>query len=100
MRKVKFKTLEDVRAWKQLKKDELDLEKLHLEMGKEQFKSDVVRKVSKFIMFELALVLGQKTLSALVKKVLKSVFVPTKTESTNEETIPSETSDTAEKEKL
>jgi len=99
MRKVKFKTLEDVRAWKQLKKDELDLEKLHLEMGKEQFKSDVVRKVSKFIMFEVALVIGQKTLTAFVKKVLKSVLVPSKTQSTSEETIPSETNVDAEKEK-
>ena len=99
MRKIKFKTLEDVRAWKQLKKDELDLEKLHLEMGKEQFKSDVVRKVSKFIMFEVALVLGQKAMSAFVKKILKSVFVPSKSENTNEEPIPSETNSTAEEAK-
>ena len=97
MRNIKFKTLEDVRAWKQLKKDELDLEKLHLEMGKEQFKSDVVRKVSKFIMFELALVLGQKTLSALVKKVLKSVFVPSNNQNIKEEAQPSETNGKAEK---
>ena len=97
MSKIKFKTLEDVRAWKQLKKDELDLEKLQLEMGKEQLKTDVVRKISKFIMFEVALVLGQKTLSALVKKVLKSVFVPSKTENIKEEAIPSETNSTTEK---
>jgi len=88
--KLKFKTLEDVRAWKQLKKDELDLEKLKLEMGKEQIKNDIVKKVSKFIMFEVALVLGQKTLSALVKKVLKSVFVPSKTKNMSENTKPSE----------
>jgi len=100
MKNNKFKTLEDVRAWKQLKKDELDLEKLQLEMGKEQLKSDVVRKVSKFIMFELALVLGQKTLSALVKKVLKSVFVPSKTKTQSEETEPSETNGTTEKTNL
>lgn len=94
--KIKFKTLEDVRAWKQLKKDELDLEKLKLEMSKEHIKTDVVKKVSKFIMFEVALVLGQKTLSALVKKVLKSVFVPSKTDSINEETIPSEKNEDTE----
>ena len=99
MRNIKFKTLEDVRAWKQLKKDELDLAKLHLEMGKEQFKSDVVRKVSKFIMFEVALVIGQKTLTAFVKKVLKSVLVPSKNEKIKKEPIPSETNEPAEKAK-
>lgn len=99
MNKIKFKTLQDVRAWKQLKKDELDLAKLKLEMDKDQIKSDVVRKISKFIMFEVALVLGQKTLSALVKKVLKSVFVSSETQSVSEETKPSETSSTAEKAK-
>ena len=99
MNNIKFKTLQDVRTWKQLKKDELDLEKLKLEMDKEKIKSDVVGKVSKFIMFELALVLGQKTISALVKKVLKSVFVPSKTEDASEETNPSEIKDPEEKAK-
>ncbi len=97
MSNIKFKTLEDVRAWKQLKKDELDLAKLKLEIDKEQIKTDVVKKISKFIMFEVALVLGQKALSAFVKKVLKSVFVPSKTQSTSEATIPSETKGSSEK---
>ena len=99
MSKIKFKTLQDVRAWKQLKKDELDLAKLKLEMDKNQIKSDVVRKISKFIMFEVALVIGQKTLTAFVKKVLKSVLAPTKTQGTSEEAKPSEANSTAEKAK-
>lgn len=96
---INFKTLDDVRAWKQLKKDELDLEKLRLEKDKDQIKTDVVRKVSKFILFEVALVLGQKTISALVKKVLQSVFVPSKTQNTNEESKPTEKESSAEKAK-
>jgi len=79
MSRIRFNNIEDVRAWKQLKKDELDLEKLKLDMGKEKLKSDIVSKVSKFIMFELALVLGQKTIFALVKKVLRGAFTASKT---------------------
>ena len=79
MSRIRFNNIEDVRAWKQLKKDELDLQKLQLQMGKEKLKSDVVSKVSKFIMFELALVLGQKTIFALIKKVLRGAFVASKT---------------------
>ena len=79
MSRVRFNNIEDVRAWKQLKKDELDLEKLKMKVGKEKLKSDVVSRVSKFIMFELALVLGQKTIFALVKKVLRGAFVASKT---------------------
>ena len=96
MSNIKLKTLQDVRAWKQLKKDELDLAKLKLEIDKEEIKTDAVRKISKFIMFEVALVLGQKALSAYVKKVLKSVLVPSKTESSSEETKSPEIKDSAE----
>ena len=99
MSKIKFKTLQDVRAWKQLKKDELDLAKLKLEIDKEEIKTDLVRKISKFIMFEVALVLGQKALSAFVKKVLKSVFVPTETESKSEDLESTEIKDSSEKAK-
>lgn len=79
MKRIKFNTIEDIRAWKQLKKDELDLEKMKFQVGKEKLKGNVVSKVSKFVMFELALVLGQKTISALVKKVLRGAFVASKT---------------------
>jgi len=78
MSRNKFNNIEDVRAWKQLKKDELDLQKLKMRMGREKLQGDIVSKASKFIMFQLALVLGQKTIFALVKKVLRGVFVPGK----------------------
>ena len=75
MSRNKFNNIEDVRAWKQLKKDELDLHKLKMRMGREKLQGDIVSKASKFIMFQLALILGQKTIFALVKKVLRGVFV-------------------------
>jgi hypothetical protein len=89
MKRNIFNNIDDVRDWKQLKKDELDLSKLKFSQEKDQFKFDIVSKISKFIMFEIALVLGQKTITSLVKKVLKGVFSESKSKNKKKVNQPS-----------
>lgn len=66
----RFRTLDDVRAWKTLKSHELELEKLKLQQAGETLKSDVVRRASKYFFLEIAMVFGEMMMMTLGKKFL------------------------------
>ena len=74
MRKHKNKiySLDDVRKWRELKKDELDLEKLKFYAEKEQLKSEFSKGVGKIFLYEGLLLAGQKIILALIKSFLSS----------------------------
>lgn len=91
MNKIQFKNLEDVRAWKALKKEELELQKVTLKVGRSSFKRDLMKSLTQFVLFEVALILGQKTLSSLLKTLLRSASKAMK--KPDEEPLNSETSD-------
>ena len=73
-RKVNIRTLEDVRNWRSLKKDELDLEKLKFDAEKNYYKQEFSKGFGKVLLMQGALIAGEKILMSL----LKSVFKPKK----------------------
>lgn len=73
-RKVNIRTLEDVRNWRSLKKDELDLEKLKFDAEKNHYKQEFSKGFGKVLLMQGALIAGEKILMSL----LKSVFKPKK----------------------
>ena len=92
MRKHKNRiyTLDDVRKWRELKKDELDLEKLKFYAEKEMLKSEFTKGVGKIFLYEGLLLAGQKIIMALIKSLLN----PSKQkEKTSDEKIDVEKSD-------
>ena len=70
LRRNKIYTLEDVRKWRELKKEELELEKLKLQAEKKAFESEIRSGIGKIFMYEGILLVGQK----IVMKLLKSLF--------------------------
>ena len=70
-RKVNVRTLEDVRNWKALKKDELDLEKLKFDAEKDHYKKEFSKGFGKVLLMQGALFAGEKVLMSLLKSVLK-----------------------------
>jgi hypothetical protein len=85
---ITFQTMEDVRAWKNLKREELELEKLQFKASKHSMRNDLIKSVSQIIALELALVFGQKALSTLLKKVVNSTFSKTEQPAEPEITQP------------
>ena len=76
-----IKTLEDVRNWKALKKDELDLEKLKFDAEKNYYKKELSKGFGKVVLMQGALFAGEKVLFSL----LKSIFKPKKEKAETEE---------------
>jgi hypothetical protein len=70
LKRNRIYTLEDVRKWRELKKDELELEKLKLQAEKQAFESEIRSGIGKIFMYEGILLVGQK----IVMKLLKSLF--------------------------
>ena len=70
--KSKIYTLEDVRNWRQLKKDELDLEKLKFHAEKDQLKSDFAKGFGKVMLYQGLLMAGEKILMTALKSFFKS----------------------------
>jgi hypothetical protein len=68
----KIRTLEDVRKWKELKKDELELEKLKLYAEKEQIKSSFTKGIGKLFLYEGIFLAGKTFLFSLIKSYFKS----------------------------
>jgi len=88
--KNKIYSLDDVRNWRELKKDELDLEKLKFYAEKEQLKSEFAKGVGKIFLYEGLLLAGQK----IVMTILKSLLNPSeKKKKTSQEKIDVENSD-------
>lgn len=88
--KNKIYSLDDVRNWRELKKDELDLEKLKFYAEKEQLKSEFAKGVGKIFLYEGLLLAGQK----IIMTILKSLLNPSeKKKKTSQEKIDVENSD-------
>jgi len=71
-RKNKIYSLDDVREWRALKKDELDLEKLKFHAEKEQLQSEFTKGFGKILFFEGLLLVGEKVITFLIKSLFKS----------------------------
>lgn len=80
-RKLNIKTLEDVRNWKSLKKDELDLEKLKFDVEKNQYKQEFSKGFGKILLMQGAVLAGEKILMS----ALKSIFSHKKKEKEKDE---------------
>lgn len=74
MRKHKNRiyTLDDVRKWRELKKDELELEKLKFYAEKEHLKSEFSKGIGKIFLYEGLLLAGEKIIVSLINSFLKS----------------------------
>ena len=70
-RKNTINTLEDVKIWRELKKDELDLEKLKFYAEKEELKSKVGIEIGKAVFFEGLFLLGEKVITNILTSFLK-----------------------------
>lgn len=70
-KKNKIYTLEDVRHWRELKHDELELEKLKLYAEKEEFEKDIKSGIGKILFYEGILLVGQKLLTSFLKSLVK-----------------------------
>jgi hypothetical protein len=71
LRKNKIYTLDDVSKWRELKKDELELEKLKLRAEKKAFENEVKSGLGKIFLYEGILIVGQKILVSVIKSILK-----------------------------
>ena len=74
MKSKRINTLKDVRDWKELKREEVELEKMRLRANSFEIKSSILKPVSKFMLFETAIIIGKKTLFSLGKTLFKSLF--------------------------
>jgi hypothetical protein len=74
MRKQKNRiyTLDDVRKWREFKKDELDLEMLKFHAEKEHLKSTIKKDITKFLFYESMILVGEKLLSYFLKTTFSS----------------------------
>lgn len=70
--KNKIYTLDDVRKWRELKKDELDLEKLKFHAEKDFISSTIKNGVKKFLFYEGLILAGEKLLSYFIKSAFSS----------------------------
>ena len=70
-RKYKIYSLDDVREWRNLKKDELDLEKLKFDAEKHQLKSEFTKGIGKIFLYEGLLLAAEKVVMAVLKSVFK-----------------------------
>jgi hypothetical protein len=71
LKKNKIYTLEDVRRWRELKKDELELEKLKLYAEKQQFENVIKNGIGRIFLYEGLVLAGQKILTVLIKSIFK-----------------------------
>lgn len=71
LRKNNIYTLDDVSKWRELKKDELELEKLKLRAEKKAFENEVKSGLGKIFLYEGILIVGQKILVSVIKSILK-----------------------------
>jgi len=76
--KVKFKTIQDVKAWRQLKKEELDLERLLLKSEKAEFKTGMIKKVGEVVFMEMALLMSKFTIGKIFRKMFEGFFTTEK----------------------
>lgn len=76
-------SLEDVRNWKALKKEELDLEKLKFDAEKGNYKKEFNKGFTEVLLMEGALLLGEKVVMSALKSVFKSKKKSKKKEETN-----------------
>lgn len=72
MAKNKIYTLNDVRQWRALKKDELDLEKLKFHAEKDQVKTQLGKGLGKILLYEGLFIMGEKLLTTMIKSFFKS----------------------------
>lgn len=85
MAKNKIYTLEDVRQWRTLKKDELDLEKLKLRAEQDHMKRAIGRDIGKFFLYEGLILVGEKVLMSVLKSIFKSSQKNKEEETSSEE---------------
>jgi len=71
LRKNKIYTLDDVVKWRELKKDELELEKLKLRAEKKAFENEVKSGLGKIFLYEGILLVGQKVIVSMIKSIFK-----------------------------
>jgi hypothetical protein len=89
MRKHKNKiySLEDVRKWRELKKDELDLEILKFHAEKAELKNAFKKGLAQVMLYEILVSAGEKIISSLLKSAFshsKKADDPSKKESAEE----------------
>ncbi len=70
--KNRIYTLEDVRKWRELKKDELDLEMLKFHAEKDFISSTIKNDIKKFLFYEGLIIVGEKLLSYFLKSTFSS----------------------------
>jgi len=70
--KNKIYTLEDVRKWREFKKDELDLEMLKFHAEKDFIGSTIKKDIKKFLFYEGLILAGEKLLSYFIKSAFSS----------------------------
>jgi hypothetical protein len=68
--------MEDVKAWTQLKKDELELQKLLVKADESDFKTEMFKKATDIVLKEVAIEIGQFTFGAFIKKLFRGFFTP------------------------
>jgi hypothetical protein len=83
MKKHKINTLQDVKNWKALKKEELNLEKLKFDAEKQNLKSNFAKGIGSILLLQGALMTGEK----LLKTGLKALFKPSKKEKKKTENL-------------
>ena len=66
----KIFSLEDVRQWRELKKDELELEKLKFHAEREEMTRKMGNDFLKVLFYEGAVVVGEKVLTNVITNVL------------------------------
>ncbi len=70
--KNKIYSLDDVRQWKSLKKDELDLEKLKFYAEKDKLKSEFAKGFGSVLFYQGMLIAGEKIIVSLLNSLFKS----------------------------
>ena len=83
MRKHKNKiyTLDDVRRWRELKKDELDLEILKFHAEKEELKGIFKKGLAEILVYEIVF----SAVENIVKSLIQSAFTKSKKKSKDQE---------------
>lgn len=72
MKNPNIQTLDDVRKWRELKKDELDLEMLKFHAEKDFIGSTIKKDIKKFLFYEGLILAGEKLLSYFIKSAFSS----------------------------
>lgn len=67
----KIFTLNDVRQWRELKKDELELEKLKLHAEKREFEKEIKGGIGKLLVYEGIFLILQKVITSIVKSIVE-----------------------------